>query len=169
MSARSTEVSGLALESSSRDSGAGDVLVVHHLVQGRILPAFAAQFRERDADGDLVRPGGELTAPFEGVHAVKDAQERFLGHFLHEELELGFAGGYPARKCIGQAFHDDRAQILQRGFPGGAVRAQVCKPFFVGADGHGCDYKQKPGFSMKPGFRKSCGRGRGVEPPTSCV
>ena len=41
-----------------------------------------SQLRLRNADGDLVYPGGELTASLESIQLVEHAQERFLRYFI---------------------------------------------------------------------------------------
>ena len=51
-----------------------------------------------DADGDLMHPGGEHTAPLEALELVEDAEERLLRHFLDERREQRVIGRKPARK-----------------------------------------------------------------------
>ena len=87
----------------------GNVFVFGQFVQRGIAPALAAQFGERDPDGDLVHPGGELTASFEGIQLVQDTQESFLGYLVDQGVELWQVRGEPAGERIGQTFLDNGA------------------------------------------------------------
>jgi len=72
------------------------LFIIDHFIEGGILPAFAAQVRQRNTDGDLLHPGGEHAAPLEAVELIKDAQKRFLCHFLDERREQWIIGRKPA-------------------------------------------------------------------------
>ena len=49
-----------------------DVFSFGQFIQRGIAPACAPQFGQREADGDLVDPGGEQAAPFKGIQLVKE-------------------------------------------------------------------------------------------------
>jgi hypothetical protein len=99
--------SGLGIGEQAR--GRGDIFIFGQLVERRVAPTLAAELGQGNADGDLVNPGGELAAALEGVELVEDAQQRLLGYFLHQGLELGLVGGEPAGEGVRQAFFDDPA------------------------------------------------------------
>ena len=62
-----------------------------------------------------MHPGGEHTAALESAELVQHAQQRFLGHLLHQGRKEGIIRGKPAREGIGQAFFDNVAKIVQSG------------------------------------------------------
>ncbi len=112
------------------------LFVIQHFVEGGILPAFTAQVGEGNADGDLMHPGGEHAAAFEGVQLVEDAQESLLGHLFDERREERVIGREPAREGIRQAVRNHFAQVSQRGFAQFAFGAQIGEPGFVGSCRH---------------------------------
>lgn len=57
-------------------------------IERDFLPAAVTQFVEGNADGDLVDPGGELTATFKGVEFIRHAQQGFLNRVFKEGIEM---------------------------------------------------------------------------------